>query len=262
MESSPEETKNRVSLRFEANPTNDTVQDFTKLSGILVDTSLFQNPGNINYKLGANIKPGIHLYSLYTEQNGIKSNVDTVRLSYSEKSALNFSFGLLSYDILKGGEYDKRVNVNTLKFGLRGYITQRMSVDLDILFPNSGQNERVVGDSNEVLEFSIHSAALKLNYDLFPFNYREFISGESFAYLTVFGSFQQMIITGNEDTDRQLLGIGIKPRMQLFKQSKKIGALYLEGEVGFQFDLGRQLETEFYDSWFYGISLVYGFIKY
>jgi hypothetical protein len=261
LDADPDLQNNRLRLSFAQNTLADTVQRFTRLSGIMVDTSAKQNPGGMNYQLSTNIKPGLHRFALNTEYKGIKSNTDTVYITVVEKSALSFSFGVLSYDILRNGEYTDRVNVTTLKFGLRGYVTQRLSLDLDILFPNTGQNERI-SDASGPLKFSMHSAAIKVNYDFFPFNYQEMISEESFAYLTLFGSFQQMIITGEDDSDAQLLGFGLKPRMQLFKQNKKIGALYLEGEIGFQFDLARNIEPTFYDSWFYGLSLVYGFNKY
>jgi len=260
LDASPVSMKNQLNLKFNSTALEDSNPHHAKLSGIMVDTSFLQNPGIINYHLGANIKPGVHIFTLNTEHKGIKSNVDTVSIAYREKSALNFSFGLLNYDILKGGEYDDRISLNTVKFGFRTYFTERISADLDVLFPNKAQNE-IFGDS---ISFSIHSFVFKLNYDLFPFKSRQFISGDSFAYLTFFASFHQMIIIdGDEDTEVQMVGIGIKPRMQLFKNYKKLGVLYLEGEIGYQSEpcIGCGRDAHF-ESWSYGVSLIYGFLNY
>lgn len=266
LDAHPEISKNQLSLRFDHATKKEASTHYAKLSGILIDTSFLSNPGRIKYRLGDNIRPGQHTFTVNSEYKGIESNKDTVSISYREKSALNFSLGFLTYDIPEGEA--ARISVNAFKFGFRAYLTQRISVDLEVLYPNktSYENETVVQDSSFMIttDYSINTTAIKLNYDLFPFRFHEFISGDSFAYLTLFASYNQLLITSSiDDTEAHMLGVGIKPRMQLFKQSKEIGVLYLEGEIGYQSNLWTKEKNDGRsESFSFGISLVYGFLKF
>jgi hypothetical protein len=251
------------------------------IPGLYLDSSIgIKNTDPLKFSVNTDIKPGVHKYSVTAEYANIKSNSDEILIDYREKSALSIFFGgvrqYYSADIYikKGQDISQYQYVNSTqvtyyatRVGIRGYLTQRLSVDVEF-FSTINKNYSSV-DSNSHL-FSPRLGG-KLNYDIFPLSSNKLRSGDSFIYWSVYVSIQELTRfdnSGNGDEKKirsdALFGCGLKPRVQLFKNNPKIGNLYFEGEFGIQ--IPKSVEhsvnpVSYYGLSYFGFNLIYGFLK-
>ena len=220
---------------------------------VKIVSSRFGKESSLEFMLSNKIAPGNHKYVIYTNYKGVTSNYDTVTISYREKSLFSFYEGFHRFAIIRGKDYFNGTSMDIFKFGVRGYVTQRMFFDLNTLL--MARSKKIFGRSNTVNTFMG-----SVNYDLLPVKTSGLNKVENPIYLSGFLSYYQFVVADSSTLDFfPQVGCGVKPRIQLFANSPKIGVLHLEFELGFYPEL---LVNKTYNSWTLGINLLYGFWNY
>jgi hypothetical protein len=209
----------------------------------------------VKFRLNESINPGTHWYKIYTDYKGVTSNFDTVSISFKEKSLIAIYAGYDRFKVTKGSDYFNFALLDILKFGLRGYITQRLSADLNVLIPFHFTD--MSKDTTREIWTTLFSG--KINYDILPWRIRDMHTGRLPAYLSGFvGCYQLTVSDESGENGYWQWGLGIKPRIQLVPGNTKIGVMYLELDAGFY----TQFVKNPYKTWALGLNLIYGFWNY
>jgi hypothetical protein len=225
-----------------------------KIPGLKVDKSQFSESGYLTFRLNKNITPGNHKYLIYTDFKGVTSNMDTVTVSYKEKSFFNLYGGYERYTGYKGTDYFKGFSINLFQFGFRFYLTQRLSADLNCLFPIQVINYSDVEDQKIGLNF----LSGKINYDI-PTDKINTFTGGLPLYFTGFIEGYKLQASNNDLTKGYFqFGGGAKIRVQLFENNPKMGVWYLELEKGWY----KHFEEDSYITESIGFNIIYGLWRY
>jgi hypothetical protein len=263
--------KKTTSIDLEYNDTTSkpAKNDFYEMPGLLVDTSSIKLPkGYFTYALSDDIKPGTHAYSLTAEFENVKSNVDTISITYVEKSAFNFILGIdrtvvmISGNINDSTSYtgDDRSGNFSLQFGLRYYLTERWSFEYAVCLPigeisSNSDGTPIVGNL----------VTGDMTYTIFPFRVVKLRSIDSFINLSLYIGPRFMYIDYDEfRSTTNFYEIGAKARLQLFRKAPKMGTMYLEGKLSCAFKskgFEKQLGVLKFQPITVGLNLVYGFVK-
>jgi hypothetical protein len=230
------------------------LKDTFNITGMYIDTSGNANPGHLKFQLKERIPYGYHNYIMYTDCNGVKSNIETVTINLREKSIFTFYAGYVLYKTYYDKDYFNGFNIDVIRYGLRGYITPSLYFDVNYLLPVKTKNFSDVNTQ----DIGINSLAGDLNYKL----YSSFKSNTDLnksrtpSFLDVFLSYYEIHVPENGiiKAYRQI-GLGFKARIQLFINKPQIGVIYLEGD----YCKYPRFSEESYSTQRIGINLIYGF---
>lgn len=256
LEIKPGSKENSVVLNYKPGDESSSLRDTStvKISGLRIDTSQYKRSGSLYFWLNKKITPGNHRYLLFTDYKGVTSNYDTVNIAFREKSFINLYGGYQKYAGYKGSDYFNGFVINLFQFGIRFYITQRLSADLDCLFPQYFQDFSDVEDRKLGLNF----ISGKINYDI-PTGHLNLYTGGLPIYFSGFLGGYNLQVSDNTVTNGFLhLGGGARIRVQLFANNSKMGIIYSEAESGWY----KHFEENSYQTGSIGINLIYGLWRY
>ncbi len=217
---------------------------------------LIDTIGSFEFALSKKLPPGKHKYLINADYDGVKSNLDTVTVFYREKSIVNAFTGYDVVQVHEGSDYFDGFNIGALKLGVNIFVTQRLYLTAAIRQAVSVQDLSV----SKGRDIAVNAAMGQVNYDFFPFKLNKMHDRPIPFYLTAYLGYYQIVLA--EKSDPMLIrqiGVGIKPRAQLFPNKSKMGVLYLE------IDLGAYAEpaaNNRFVSSNIGVNLIYGLWNY
>lgn len=212
--------------------------------------SLCNQNGNLSLSgegmLGLNFAslPGRYPYSFYGEKNGVKSRIDTLVFDQRLYRPFYILFGYRAFRITTDSDFLNANIQHSLELGLRLYLYNRLSTDLNFLIPVKEKNA-----SNDIDESIVpNNFKIDLNYDVFR-KYGVF-------YGTAVASYYQFVFPDDNDKPgvRQF-GIGANLRFEILNSKPKWGLFLFEAEFAYY----NSLSNADYHSIGYNFSLVYGF---
>jgi hypothetical protein len=230
-------------------------EKYIDIPGLSINAGKYFNPGQVYFKLPDEPIPGVHKYAVFNDYMGVKSNVDTLNISYREKRWLYFYLGYEGFLLHDGDDFFGEVLMNALKVSARACLTQRLSMDLCAL--RLDIRDGYLSDERQFtgyLPFSV-----KVNYDFYPWNLKGFkkrafpIQGGAFLSYSVFD-----VRENRESKIINLWGVGARGRVPLFSKKTNLGAMFLEVEASFH----HQVVSWSFPYASFGFNLVYGFWRY
>ncbi len=224
------------------------------ISGLTIHSSN-SNTKSIIFETDSKMPPGEYKYVLYTDYNSVTSNFDTLNFVAKEKSLCSISIGYNRFKVTQATDYFNGFAISALKFGLRCYITPRISAEINPLLQLTYKDYSVL----QKREIGTNALMGQINIDVFPWNPKNLHLGENPAYLTGFVSFYQFGFSNSLSTiGIRQWGLGIKPRAQLFVKNPKLGTIYSEFEVGYY----SEFKHNPFHTIDFGFNLIYGLWNY
>jgi len=216
---------------------NDTVRDHRekidsiKFAGLLIDSIPFDSIGSIKFWYTKDLKPGRNKFLIYADYNKVKSNFDTVTVSYRQKSIVSVYAGYDRLSINKGKNYFNGYVLDVLHLGFRAYFYERFFADVKLMKKIDSYED----PETQNHEININAVMGQISFDLLPtIKKLSLQKRDNPAYLSPFISYYQFILPdSNNISSHAQWGIGGKGRVQILAGKPKLGIFYIEGEIGF-----------------------------
>lgn len=225
------------------------------LAVLTINNCSFSDRGFINFALSDSITPGKHRYLVYTDYRNVTSNIDTVTISFKEKSLFSLYTGYQRYTVKKIGESENDYIMGVLQIGIRFYLTRRLSLNPFLQFLVRSRNF----SNHENREIGLVNVAGKINYDITPWGKKRLSEGKNtIYYLSLFASTYQFNFSGDPIEGHRQYGVGSEIRALIYGNKPKIGTLY----IGLEGGIYRDAPNKNYYSWSYGINIIYGLWNY
>ena len=236
--------------RNEFNP-----QVFKDVAVVKIDTAYFTDNGYLQFKVLNNIVPGKHSYKVYTNYKGVKSNYDTVNISYREKSLLSFYVGYKREWIREKKDYFNFIKLDVLEFGGRIYLTKRISGDLILMILVNKEDYM----ENREQDIGMTNLSGRISCDVFPIRNKGLQLGKAPVNFSGFISTYQFNLSDEKNIKgyRQW-GLGVEGRVELLSNHPNLGLFYLCPDVG----LYTQFGSGSYWTIATGIKIIYGLWNY